>query len=182
MTLTYKAGIVLYAHNTKDTDYLKLANLASLLIRKHMPDYPIVLITDTTSAPVVQSYYDKVILCPLPDSNYRKLRTSPSMVRWHNLSRINAFSLSPFEKTLVLDVDYLIFNNELEHIFESNPDIACFYNNVDITNNNAFINDTVIHWTNKIPQYWATGLYFRKNKHTHRLFNLVKHIIDNYEY
>jgi|APSaa5957512535_1039671.scaffolds.fasta_scaffold00062_15 hypothetical protein len=175
-------GILLFAYNNESIKYTELAKLCTLLVKKHLPHCGVTLVTDKN---IDEGHpFDDVIIVEAGDSGHRTFRIpngKTEEVTWHNKTRPHAYDLTPYEKTLLLDVDYLMFNNSLQWLFESDQELICHNNVYDITGKNSFIDDKLLHWSST-PMLWATVLYFTKNNTAKEFFNLVKLVRDNYQY
>jgi hypothetical protein len=173
-------GVLLFAYDNESVKYTELAKLCALLVRKHLPNTGVTLVTDN----LIEGPFDDVIILEAGDSNHRTFRTpngGTEEVTWHNKTRPQAYDLTPYEKTLLLDVDYLMFNNSLQWLFQSDKELICHNIAYDITDKDSFIDDKLLHWSS-IPMLWATVLYFTKNDTAREFFNLVKLVQDNYQY
>ena len=173
-------GVLLFAYDNESIKYTELAKLCALLVRKHLPNTGVTLVTDN----LIEGPFDDVIILEAGDSNRRTFRTpngGTEEVTWHNKTRPQAYDLTPYEKTLLLDVDYLMFNNSLQWLFQSDKELICHNIAYDITDKDSFIDDKLLHWSS-IPMLWATVLYFTKNDTAREFFNLVKLVQDNYQY
>jgi len=173
-------GVLLFAYNNESIKYTELAKLCALLVRKHLPNTGVTLVTDN----LIEGPFDDVIILEAGDSNRRTFRTPDGKteeVTWHNKTRPQAYDITPYEKTLLLDVDYLMFNNSLQWLFQSDKELLCHNTVYDITEKDSFIDDKMLHWSS-IPMLWATVLYFTKNDTAREFFNLVKLVQDNYQY
>jgi len=172
-------GVLLFAYDNESIKYTELAKLCALLVRKHLK-IGVTLITDTP----IEGPFDDVIIVEAGNSGKRTFRHpngESEELTWHNKTRPLAYELSPYEKTLLLDVDYLMFNNSLQWLFDSKQELICHNNVYDITDKNSFIDDKLLHWSS-VPMLWATVLYFTRNDTAKEFFKLVNLIQDNYQY
>jgi hypothetical protein len=183
-----KNGIVLFAFNNSNIDYVKQAVYCAKRVKKYL-NLPVQLITDTTeyiksNYPFYKNYIDVITCIPSPTNNSIKTFNNglyeSKKLEWKNAARNNAYELSVFDKTLVIDTDLLISNSKLLACFDTNEDfmIADHYNLVNQGTEPSF--DRVSDKT--IPMYWATILYFTKNNTAKTVFDLVGHIKENYNY
>jgi len=102
-------------------------------------------------------------------------------LKFKNDIRVKSFELSPFDKTLVIDCDYLINNSLLNYCWKQEHDFLISKEGVDLC---GFRYDPRLHSLSdkSIDFYWATVFYFEKNSNTETFFNLLGHIQDNYNY
>ena len=173
-------GVLLFAYDNESIKYTELAKLCALLVRKHLPNTGVTLVTDNS----IDGPFDDVILVETGNSGRRTFRNpngETEEVTWHNKTRPQAYDLTPYDKTLLLDVDYLMFNNSLQWLFQSDKELLCHNTVYDITGKESLIDEKMLHWSS-IPMLWATVIYFTKNDTARELFNLVKLVQDNYQY
>ena len=173
-------GVLLFAYDNESIKYTELAKLCALLVRKHLPNTGVTLVTDNS----IDGPFDDVIIVEPGNSNRRTFRIpngETEEVTWHNKTRPQAYDLTPYDKTLLLDVDYLMFNNSLQWLFQSDKELLCHNTVYDITGKESLIDEKMLHWSS-IPMLWATVIYFTKNDTAREFFNLVKLVQDNYQY
>lgn len=140
---------------------------------KKQLNLPVTLITDVQ--PVELKYIDNVVLFDKDEVNSRTFVISDKAIRmnWKNLTRSSIYELSPYDRTLLIDCDFFMFNNSLAGLFESDLEFACYSDVTDLTQQNTFANDMHV---------WATVMYFTKSKFAESVFGFMKVIKDNYEY
>ena len=173
-------GVLLFAYDNESIKYTELAKLCALLVRRHLPNTGVTLVTDNS----IDGPFDDVIIVEPGNSNRRTFRIpngETEEVTWHNKTRPQASDLTPYDKTLLLDVDYLMFNNSLQWLFQSDKELLCHNTVYDITGKESLIDEKMLHWSS-IPMLWATVIYFTKNDTAREFFNLVKLVQDNYQY
>ena len=133
-------GVVLFAFNNSDIDYIKQAIYCAKRVKKYL-GLPVQLITDSAgymedTYPFYNKYIDQVTFSPSPKSTTKKfydgIHTNYKL-EWKNGARDSAFDLSIFDKTLVIDTDLLISNDKLLKCFDFPDDfmIAKDYNLVN---------------------------------------------------
>lgn len=172
-------GVVIFAYNSK-LDYVSIATIAARLVKKHM-GLPVTLITDTEN--VDYSVFDHVII---QQSNSRgervfKFTNHSERVVWHNQNRSSAYELSPYDQTLLIDADYLMFNNSLLSLFSTNLEFACYDRVHEVTGwtslqNGARVGNPGIH------MQWATVVYFTKCPLAESIFGFMQTVKENYTY
>lgn len=166
-------GVVFFAFDSPTTKYTDIAIQNARLIKKHLK-LPVTLITDSTCK--FESIFDKVITLSYEESNFRSL-TKDSIVEWKNLKRHTAYELSPYDETLVLDVDYLILDNSFLQIFDTVVDYKLFYKA-----HTPNFKEMGPMGPNSLPFIWATAIFFKKTEKTKNLFFLVQRIEQNWNY
>ena len=183
-----KQGVVIIAFNNGDIDYVKQAIYCAKRVKQHL-NIEVQLVTDAvdyiqSAFPFYKKYIDYVTYQPAPLSADSKIFNdglySQKRLPWKNTARKDIYELSNFDKTLLIDSDLLLSNNNLLKCFNSKQNfmIASNYSLIKPYEESSFnrISD------NSIQMYWATILYFEKSKEAQTIFELVKHIYDNYSY
>lgn len=181
------SGIVIFAQNNKDVDYVKIATFAARRARQYL-DLPVSLITDSpewlqTSQP--DHPFDEVIKVESVTSSQHRTFSDGSLtskhLEWKNYSRNQSYELSPYYKTLVIDCDYILSSDTLKHaftrdaefqIYSSSLDLAGWRNNLEFERINMY----------SVPFYWATAFVFEKTPLVESFFNLISYIKSHWEY
>lgn len=154
-------GILAFAFNTEATDYVKIAEQTLAVASKKL-GLPYTLITDDALIKYHNTRYDIDL---------------ETFVEWKNFNRCSAYDLSPYDETLVIDVDYLILDNELLKIFETTWDYLLQ------RNSHALVQTWEQNMgPNSLPYVWATVFAFRKTSRAQQFFKLVERIQNNYVY
>lgn len=185
--MTQSKGALLFARNNGSIDYVKQAVFSAKRICKHL-DIPVSIVTDSPN--YLKNFFDSSIFDNIieidyvNDLNNRKYydgALSNKILSFKNALRSQAFDISPYDETLLLDTDYIICNNKLSKCFESNHNLMLFKNSQDLANIRdsrefQYISDKSIDF------YWATVVYFKKTDVNKIFFDLISHIYDNWEY
>jgi hypothetical protein len=163
-------GVVVFAFNTQ-VDYVAIADQTCRLIEKNL-GLPITLVTDHDAAPVFA--YDQIVRVDPQGATYR---TEDASVQWRNFGRYLAYELSPYDETIVLDTDYLVLDDSLLKLFDTDWDYKLMHHNSD-ENGPSYeqMGNT------SLPFIWATVILFRKTEKARLLFELVGKIQRNYNY
>ena len=180
-------GAVLVAQNNSTIDYVKLAIFSAKRITKFL-DIPVSVATDSRG--YIESQYpdhpfDQIIDISTTETYFQRRFNDGSLASkvldWKNLSRYRVYDLSPYDTTLVIDVDYIINSSVLKdalmldcplQIYSCSMDIADWRDGSEFQRINPY----------SIPFYWATTFIFNKGEITNAFFNLLSHIKDNWEY
>ncbi len=179
-------GAIIFALNNSDLDYIKLAVFAAKRVNKFL-DIPVTLITDKKNWLETQypDYkFDKVIEVKSESFSKRTLHDgaiSFKTVDWKNTNRYRAYDLTPYDKTLVLDADFIINSSILKEAFNVDHDFQIYRNSYDISGWRKNQEFTRIN-PYSVPFYWATCFVFEKNVFTKSFFNLVEYIKNNWDY
>ncbi len=174
-------GILLFA--VQGTfDYISLAIKSAKHIRK-VTDVPISIITnDDTNIP--EELFDKIIKISETSTQRKQFYNGTEQSEfhtWNNFSRCLSYELTPYDHTLVLDVDYVINSDFLIKCFDIDKDFLIFKNGVDLA---EWRDDYEFRYINQfsIPFYWATVFMFKKNTKTKHFFDIIKEIESNWDY
>jgi hypothetical protein len=166
-------GVLVFAINSKTVDYVAIADNTSRLI-SHNLQLPITLVTDETGAP--EFPYDSVIRISSSGSTYRHT-SQETKVEWKNFDRYLAEQLSPYNETILVDTDYLVLDDSLLKLFDTEFDYKLMhYNN---TADGISYSEMGVA---SLPYVWATVVLFRKTERAKLFFNLVGRVQRNYDY
>lgn len=174
-------GILIFAFSG-GFDYYSLAQKSAKRMKKHL-DLPITVVTDDGSK-FDNILFDNVIEISDDEKQLKKFYDGTSefkMYPWKNSNRFKCYELSPYDETIVLDVDYIVNSSFLLNLFETDKDFLIFKNANDIvgfkrTDEFDFINQF------SIPFYWATVFYFKKTSWTKQFFEIVELIKENWDF
>ena len=184
-------GILIFAHNSREVDYILTAVVAGALAKKYL-NVPVSLVTDETTLDwsktskiysKVETTFDKIILVEKPASNNVRVlndgTSSSKVVPFVNSNRADAYSLTPYDRTLLIDSDFLIFSNNLSNYWDVDSSLLISSSMNDIRGDRIGILDK---WVSDegIPLLWATTVMFTKNDESKLFFELVSHIKQNY--
>jgi hypothetical protein len=180
-------GIVIFAQNNADVDYIKLATFSANQAKQYL-DLPVSLITDSRgwlekSQP--NHPFDQIIDVEYTSASQRKSFFDGSLtsknLEWRNFARNLAYDLTPYDTTLVIDSDYIINSDNLKLAFARDIDFQIYSKSMDLASwRNTEEFDRVNMYS--IPFYWATAFIFQKNKITKSFFNLIAYIKSNWNY
>lgn len=173
-------GVLIFAYNSK-LDYVSIATVAARLVKKYL-GLPVTLVTNTTE--VDYGVFDRVIFQDLEGSNFNRtfwFKGQKENMPWHNQNRSSAYELSPYDQTLLIDADYLMFNNSLLKLFDTDLEFACFDDVLDISGNKSLKAGAHVGIPG-IPMQWATVVYFTKCTLAEYVFSMMQSIKDEYTY
>lgn len=186
-------GSIIFAHNNRDVDYILLALISGGLAKKYLRA-PVSLITDNTTINwakesgihnKVEEVFDKIILVDKPKTdNLRNLYdgAEKKSVAFTNTNRHSVYDLSPYDRTLLLDSDFLIFSDRLSNYWEVDESVMIGYSMNDLSSHqragyhDRYVSDTGPHL------FWATTVMFSKDNYSKLFFELVNQIKNNYQY
>jgi len=178
-------GVILFAFQST-IDYIALAIFSAERIKKHLK-LPVSLVTDSKRHLEnlgKTEIFDKII--EIEDSTIQKKVFNNGTAEfqniiWKNSNRSLAYDLTPYEHTIVLDVDYVINSDFLLKCLDINKDFLIFKDSCDLS---FWRNSKEFTYVSEfsIPFYWATVLIFKKSEKNKTFFRLVKEIKNNWNY
>lgn len=174
-------GVILIANNNGSIDYVKQAMFLVERIRKFM-NVPVSIITD--SPIYLKDNFDTSVVDNILTIDYKNTHNkrfyfdgamAHKLLQFKNHSRSLAYDLSPYDKTIVMDTDFIVSNDSLCRCFESTYDLMMYKDCVDLSgvrdmHEFRYISDKSVDF------YWATVVYFEKNEKNSAFFDLVAHI------
>lgn len=168
-------GALFFAYNTAETDYVRLAEFSARRVKKWL-GIPSTLITDSD---IKSNCFENIIFAENNNSSMRYFEDRGCSIEWRNFGRNSAFYLSPYDQTLLLDVDYIIDSDRLLSVMNSSYDFLCHDSAIDVTgikgNNKTF-------GRFNMPMSWATVIVFNKTHHSKSIFEIMKMVEENYEH
>jgi len=187
-------GVIMFAHNNTEIDYFRLAVVNALLVQKNLGIKNVTVVTDphslkqgekTLGKRLIKKAINNIIVID-KDKNFKALNQrlykdtshTTKYLPFYNVNRCDAYNLSPYEETLLIDVDYLILSDTLNHCWGHNNELMMNWKYQDIMYERkdpslARLNDM------GITMYWATVVYFRKTEYVESFFNVVSHVKNN---
>ena len=181
-------GVLLFAQNNSDIDYNKLAVFAAIRVEQFL-NVPVSIVTDSKdwllkSQPTARVLFDKIIPISLETNQTKRFHDgtlASKILTWKNLSRADCFDLSPYDETLVIDIDYIISSKTLLNIWDNKFDFLIYKDSFDIA---QWRDDRSFRYINQlsVPFYWATAFYFKKTSYTKAFFQIIKQIKNNWSY
>jgi len=183
-------GVLLFALNNLEVDYIKQAVFCAKKIKEHLK-LPVALVTDNsqyleTTYKFYKKYIDQVIDIPPAHTEQKRIFLdgvySTKKLAWKNHSRPDCYNLTPFDETIVLDVDFIICNDKLLNCFKMKQDFLIYRQPTDIAKTLRRLQKFDRISDRSIDMWWATGFYFKKTDFMEMYFNLIQHIKDNWSY
>ena len=185
-------GCLIFAHNNRQIDYSLLAIISGGLAKKNL-GVPVSLVTDQSTVdwmfefgtlPKAKEIFEKIIIAERPvTNNTRRLSDGfeTTTVPFINANRYSAWELTPYDRTLLLDSDFLIFSNELGQYWDVDTSMLIAHSMNDLRGDRVGVLDKNVSETG-VHMYWATTVMFTKNAETKMFFDLVEHIKLNYKF
>jgi hypothetical protein len=169
-------GALIYAFDNEVTDYVAMAAWTADRIRRHL-NIPVAVVTDD---PTVQGF-DQVIYQAAPRSTTRHFVDYDVTAAWHNQSRADAYTLSPWDDTLLLDADYVVASDQLLRLFDTDQDLLAHRWAYDVTNCNNF-DDLNYFGQWRQPMWWATVMRFRRSRGAELVFDVMTQVRNNWSH
>lgn len=171
-------GALIFAFNNEQTDYVEMAAWSAQNIRRHL-NIPVAVVTDADPGDSRVSGFDRVIAADATSGGTRWFEDYQSTVTWHNAGRVDAYSLSPWQRTLVLDADYVVASNKLLPVLHSNEDFLCYRNAISVDSDLAGLN---VFGRHGFPMWWATVMCFEKSNHARFIFDSMTMVRQNWQH
>jgi hypothetical protein len=170
-------GALIFAFDNEQTDYIAMASWSAERIRRHLK-IPTAVITDCQDQSRL-SKFDHVIYADPVQGGTRFFEDYQKTLTWYNAGRIDAYALTPWEQTLVLDADYVVCSDQLTAVINSPKDFLSHRLAWDVTGINDFKG---LNWfgNNNMPMWWATVMMFRKSIMAEHIFDCMKMVKDNW--
>ena len=148
-------GVLIFAHNSTAVDYGMMAVIAGGLAKKHLK-VPVSLVADTGTLAWMEEtktikkakkIFDKIISIDLPyTTNNRKLHDGlhSQVIPFINSNRCTAWQLTPYDTTLLIDSDFLIFSDRLNQYWDVDSSIMIAESLNDLRGGRAKILDNKV--------------------------------------
>ena len=189
-----QAGICVFAYNNPELDYIKFATIVSQYVKRNMQNNKVCLITDdgtvnwmeqSIDKQTIDECFDYIITSDIEhESNPRVHHDSPWTEfnsQFKNSNKHKVFEYTPFEKTLLIDVDYLIMNNFYDYLFDTDISIGLHKNAEYIGGELPYFSEMLLN-SSGIHHWWSTVVYFDQSQESKLFFDIWSHVRDNYEY
>lgn len=172
-------GALIFAFNNEETDYVAMAEWSAKRIRKHL-GIPVAIVTDSEAATGNRSF-DRVIKAVPETGGTRYFEDYEKTVSWHNAGRVDAYSITPWIQTLVLDADYVVNSGDLKSVLASKSDFMCHRKAYDMSTGKplAELNQFGAHG---MPMWWATVMMFRKSNTAQYIFDCMNMVRNNWQH
>jgi hypothetical protein len=174
-------GILLFAHDNEQIYYSLLASWQARRIHKWL-NKPVSIVTDSYSLARLKKYnldnlFDKIILSDAETEQQKNY--NDQQLTFKNVNRIDAYDLTPYDETLVIDTDIVIQSDRLNLVWNNLEDYLVCEHCKDVTGKHWPLLEYVS--TTGIKFYWATIFYFKKTEAAKQFFDICKDIKSNYQ-
>ena len=165
-------GVLLYCFNTESYRYDKIAAKTIPLLRRNLGLEITVVTNDETRVHLPEQEGVNYIVIENQTGNYINQKS------WHNLDRHRAYELSPYEKTILLDIDYFCYSDYLLTLSDTDQDFMVHDKVHDVTGHDSY----KFARNSMIPMVWATVIIFKKTPRAMAIFDMVKYVKERYGY
>lgn len=179
-------GFLIFAHDNERIEYGLLALSQAKRINKIL-SRPVSIVLDsttqhnlTTNYPGWEEHFDQVIESESPVHQTKRYGEAGNQLTFHNLDRTDAYRLTPYDETIVIDTDIIIQSTNLNKLWNNEEDLLVCDTSTDLWGNKTqeftWVSDKSIKF------YWATIFYFRKTEFTELFFNRCQWAKENYHW
>ena len=172
-------GALIFAFNNEETDYVSMAAWSARRIRKHL-GIPTAIITDIDPGDSRLGACDQVITSAPASGGSRYFEDYEKSVTWFNAGRTDAYGLTPWQQTLVLDADYVVCSNDLKQVLNAPQDFMAFRQSYNVTDPSQDFLSTF--GRNRFPMWWATVMMFRRSNTAQYIFECMQMIRANWQH
>jgi hypothetical protein len=166
-------GALLFAFNSPKYKYYEMAVATAKRIN-HFLDLPVTVVTDITSIPANPDYqFDNTIVVEPDKNNIREHSV------WINKGRYQAYELSPYDDTILLDTDYVVNSTTLLRLFDIPTDFCC-HDTTSFLMHPGVAQEVLSAYSFKT--LWATVVMFRKTNRAKQIFECLEMIQNNYDH
>lgn len=177
-----KIGALIYAFNNDHIDYVSMAAWNARNIWRHL-GITTSLVTDYPRVELADRYkeFANIMHLERPAPGRRYFEDYKTSVDWYNSNRPNAFEITPYDRTIVLDADYVVASSWLYNAIGSDIDFWCYRNAYDITINRR-LDGSSTFGEHQYPMSWATVMIFNKSNRNQFLFDHMQMIRDKWQH
>ena len=187
-------GVCIFAYNNEQLDYVKFASVVSKFVKRNMKNNAVALITNegtenwmkqSLSKEIIDYCFDYIIITNEEHiSNPRVHHDSPwteFTAQFQNSNKHKIIEYTPFERTLLIDTDFVVQNNFYDYIFETDTPIA-MHRTAEYLGGELPYQDEMMLNSAGINHWWSTVVYFDQSEYSKMFFDIWSHVKDNWEY
>jgi len=176
-------GFLLFAYNNEAIDYGAMALWSARRLGRWL-DKPVSLVTDQAteynldySRPGWSESFDQVII--RESATQQTKRYIDKALTFKNLTRADAYDLSPYDETLVIDTDIAIQSTHLNRLWGHQEDLVVMDRSTDLFGRH----DPEFTWIGdaSVKFYWATQFFFRKGPYAEQFFRECQRVRAQYD-
>lgn len=169
-------GVLVFAFNSPEYNYFHMAEFTAKRVN-HFLNLPVSIVTDINSFATSTGYkFDNVYTIDSDPNNTFQGRV------WLNKGRYRSYELSPYDETILLDVDYVVNSDTLLKVFDVMDDFCC-HESINFLMN-EYDQKEHLNFSNElsIPTLWATVVGFKKTKRVENIFQCLRMVQENYQH
>ena len=169
-------GALIFAFNNEKTDYVAMAAWSARNIHRHL-EIPVAVVTNDEHHAEL-SAFDQVIFSEPSSGGSRNFEDYQATVTWHNAGRPDAYHLTPWHNTLLLDADYIVAGDNLRGICSNGRDLQAYSRSVDVHGRQD------LDWFGNplMPMTWATVVQFHKCPQAKYIFDCMNMIKQHWQH
>lgn len=174
-------GVLLFAFDNEQIDYKRMACICAERVKRFW-DLPVCLVTDhgspgSSRLPKGITFWKQVERTErLNTKSYPEYGTAMS---YWNANRCDAFDLTPFQQTIVLDTDFLVSTTNVVDAWNGRG-VALSKTAHSVDGTQLPADAKWISQKSRIEMYWATVLCFDKSPVAAEFFSTWKQVVDLY--
>lgn len=167
-------GVLVFAFNTEKWDYVAMAAYTANRAKQFL-NLPTTLITNEESKPDggLANVFDQIVVVKADKNNIR------DHMIWINKGRYQAYELSPYDETILLDADYVINSDKLLKTFDLS-DTFCCHNRTEFLMYPNAPQETLSSYS--YDTLWATVVMFKKSERARQIFDTLRMVQENYSH
>lgn len=171
-------GALIFAFNNEQIDYVAMAAWSAANIHRHL-DIPVCVVTDKDTA---DTRFDKIIRVTRTGTDQqRQFADLNGRVTWYNQDRVDAYALSPWDQTLVLDADYVVASPQLSSLLQCPQPFLCHRSALDAVTGQS-LDNLNFFGRDRMPMWWATVMMFRRDNTVQNIFDCMRMVRDNWQH
>jgi len=187
-------GVCIFAYNNEQLDYVKFASVVSKFVKRNMKNNAVALITNegtenwmkqSLSKEIIDYCFDYIIITNEEHiSNPRVHHDSPwteFTAQFQNSNKHKIIEYTPFERTLLIDTDFIVQNNFYDYVFETDTPVA-MHRTAEYLGGELPYQDEMMLNSAGINHWWSTVVYFDQSDNSKMFFDIWSHVKDNWEY
>lgn len=177
-------GFLVFAHDNEEIEYGVLA-LAQAKRIKELLSKPVSIVLDNPTEtnlkikyPDYTDFFDQIIVLESSAVQTKRYGEGANQLTFHNLDRTDAWQLTPYDETIVIDTDVLIQTTNLNKLWNNEEELLVCDHCTDLYG----VKEHEFTWISdrSVKFYWATVFYFRKTDYTKLFFDHCKWVKQMY--
>lgn len=164
-----KRGVLLYAFNNEQMDYLSLGLECAKRVKKHW-GLPVSIVTDSSFSSDVAD----CINVNAPEFFADRFYSGYGNLKFLNAKRSDSFDLTPYDQTIVIDSDLLVSTTQIVDVW--NGKAVQLPNEALMLDGSPLYDNMLELCPDGLKMYWATVLCFDKSKESQVFFNYWKKV------